>query len=78
MKKSKEANEDTTKRDRESKSSDVPGPPNSRKRVNVIIGGNPICYDSIRVLKGYGRQVNSIPTKAKEMVKDDTIIEYKN
>lgn len=39
MKKAKEAKEDTTKRDQERKSSNVPGPPTSRKRVNVIIGG---------------------------------------
>ncbi|KAF8115442.1 hypothetical protein N665_0027s0056 [Sinapis alba] len=77
IKKAKEAKEGTSKRDRENQSSEVQGPPASRKRVNGIMGVNPLCDASIRALKGYSRQVNFISTKAKEMIEDDTVIKFK-
>lgn len=55
----KEAKEESAKTDRDIKNSDAPRLSTSRKKVNVIIGGNVFCDDPIRVLKGYGTQVNS-------------------
>lgn len=78
MKKATLYKEDNTSRDQESKTFDAPRSPTSIKRVNVIIGGNPFWIDSVRALKGYCRQVNSISTKTREMIEDDTFIEFEN
>lgn len=40
------------------RSSDATTPPVSRKRVNMIMGGNPFCDDLVPDIKGYGHGVN--------------------
>lgn len=40
------------------------------------MGGNSLCDNSVRAIRGYDMQVKSVSTRAREMTEDDIIIEF--
>lgn len=42
----------------------------------MIMGGNSLCDNSVRAIRGYDMQVKSVSTRAREMTEDDIIIEF--